>query len=142
MKTYKVVDTITLPDNDEFNIWHTLYAYSNRLSRIFEYTITKPMFLAIYRIMDDEEVEDRGMFVPDKNGTDTFSVFSDKGYYREPKEDCIVIDLTVLDDRGEDIVVFQFEVPFEKREKFIEQVEQYVKYYGYTSDDNIKVIED
>lgn len=142
MKTYKVVDTITLPDKDEFNIWKTLNAYSNRLNNIFEYTITKPMFSAIYRIMDDEDVEDRGLFIPNNKGTETFSVFSIKGNYREPKEDCIVIDLTVLSDRGEDIVVFQFEVPFEKREKFIEQVEQYVKYYGYTSDDNVKVIED
>ena len=139
---YKITGTIKsfeIPHRDEFHIKEELKNIEKRLDKVFEFPISKESLYLSYRIMDDKKLDNYGYFIHSKLGKSTFSVFDEKGYYRQPRLGCKVVDITVLSNKGEDIVIGQFQVNKSKVKKFCKEFDSYIKYYSLLNNKDVKL---
>ena len=140
---YSVSHTFYVPSKDEFGIKDKIKEMEDnkRLEKIFEYPITPVTFSLLYRIMDDEDCDDLGYFEKDEFNVDsnTFSCFPEEfGQYRPAKKGYIIADVTVLDNKGNDIVIMQFEVKKNKIDEFCDAFRAYITLYSFEHDDTFE----
>lgn len=131
--------TFEIPDKDKFGILKKLTEIEGILLNIFEYPILLQEIYFRFNIHHDEVIEDRGFFVEDENGKEYFSFTDIKGYYRPAKNGHDIIDITVLNDKGEDVVVMQFEIKKKDVTEFVDAFEDYINYYSLKSDTRFEV---
>ena len=136
---YNINYTFEIPDEDKFGILKQWSEIKGILLNLFEYPILLQEIYFRFNIHHDEVIEDKGFFVEDENGKEYFSFTDIKGYYRPAKKDHDIIDITVLNDKGEDITVMQFEVHKNYISEFIDDFESYINYYSLKHDTRFEV---
>ena len=136
---YKINYTFEIPDKDKFGILKKITEVEGVLLNLFEYPILLQEIYFRFNIHHDEVIEDKGFFVEDENGKEYFSFTDIKGYYRPAKKDHDIIDITVLNDKGEDVTVMQFEIRKNDISEFIDDFESYINYYSLKHDTRFEV---
>ena len=138
-----VSHTLYVPSEDEFGIKNKLKEMeeNKRLENIFEYPIKPESLSLLCRVMDDRDCDDMGYFEKSiiNVGKDTFSCFQENGEYRSAKKGCMIIDITVLNDRGEEIVIMQFEIKKKKFNDFLDAFLSYINLYSFEHDNRFEI---
>lgn len=134
--------TFYVPSKDEFGIKDKIKEMEDnkRLEKIFEYPICPESLSLLYRVLYDRDCDSLGYFEKSiiNVGEDTFSVFQENGKYRPAKKGYKICDITVLDNRGEEIVIMQFEVKKNKIDEFCDAFHAYINLYSFEHDDRFE----
>lgn len=134
--------TFYVPSKDEFGIKDKIKEMeeNKRLEKIFEYPIWPESLSLLCRVLGDRDCDNRGYFEKStiNVGEDTFSVFQENGKYRPAKNGYKICDITVLDNRGEEIVIMQFEIKKNKIEDFVDAFHAYINLYSFEHDDRFE----
>ena len=112
-----VSHTLYVPSEDEFGIKDKLKEMeeNKRLENIFEYPIWPESLSLLCRVLDDRDCDNLGYFEKSISnvGEDMFSVFQENGKYRPAKKGYKICDITILNNRGEEIVIIMPETNVE-----------------------------
>ena len=137
-----VSHTLYVPSEDEFGIKDKLKEMeeNKRLEKIFEYPIWPETLSLLCRVLNDRDCDNLGYFEKSISnvGEDTFSVFQENGKYRPAKKGYKICDITILNNRGEEIVIMQFEIKNNKIEDFVDAFHAYINLYSFEHDDRFE----
>lgn len=136
MKEYKLTLTTntTFSEEDKFHIRDQFDTLSMILDDYNGGEIREGEYYFKYAYERDDKI-----FIEDENEKEYFSFTDIRGYYRPAKNGHDIIDITVLNDKGEDVVVMQFEIKKKDVTEFVDAFEDYINYYSLKSDTRFEV---